>query len=302
MKFYKVSKEHSRRIIEQLIPIINSDKKITVEEMDELYQLFLMFDFKQEERMEMLLELIQNRQISPEITIPEKLTLGEKIILAKELIKFRDLQKANTPEVHRIINKMVEMLKLKSRVLTSLISIINIEREVLKKWKDTDDINDLVPNLEELATYGVSIGLPLTLLSLFGIGGLSAVGVTSGLAAIGGLIGTFGFSPMIGGLIVLFIVAISSNRLMKKVIIPFMKKHSPDLLKKILLRKKVILRICNNITACLTEDISTLRQSGLFQKYFFKKRKLAGILKELTGIYIKRKEDIEKADIKEGKK
>ncbi len=171
MKFFKVNKEHSRRIIEQLLPIINSDKKVTVEEMDELYQLFLMFDFNQEERMEMLLELIQNRQISPEITIPEKLTLNEKIILAKELMKFKGLQKANTPEVHRIINKMVEMLKLKSKTLTSLITIIHIEKKVLKKWKDTDDINDLFPNLEELATYGVSIGLPLTLLSLFGIVG-----------------------------------------------------------------------------------------------------------------------------------
>jgi len=299
MKAFHINKQHSRKIIEQLIPIINSDKKITLDEMDELYQLFTAFHYSQKDRMEILEELIAENRMSYSSIELKKFNINEKIILAKELVRFKNLQHGDSTRISHIIEQNLRIIKLPTKVLKGIRKITIIEQMIFKKWQTTDDLNELLDFLEDAAANISSISLPLAILYFFGITGFSGAGITSGLAAIGSLVG-IGFSPMIGGLIVLFALAISSNLAMRKYAIPFLKKKLPGLLKKFFLRRGAILDICDKIIIGLKEDEILLKKTGLFKKHYFKKRKLAKTLNKLRQVYIKRKDNIKNADIKEG--
>ncbi len=276
-------------IIEHIIPIIKSDNIFEPEEIDELYKLFFIYKMDFQKRKEYLNKLIDPHN-KIEIVIPEdiKYKNKDKLFFAYEVLKLKSLQNFITPKIADYISIILKSLKINKRSIRKINNLIKKTSPLLRKLENEFSPSlfnvKLVENPTEMIDISFGTIVPLLTLYFSGSIGLSAIGITSGLAALGsGII----LSPMAEGIILLIIIGLFSKKFSSKIVTPFLQKY---------LKKIKISTIKNNInkyeyiTNMLKEDTKYLKTYKFFT-YFSKKEKkkyeLYKILRDKYNFYKK---------------
>jgi len=209
----KIPFGHKKLYIEILKHYIFQYKKPDINNLRRIYQIFAMMDLSQDERLDFL--NILNNQDSVELQDEDlnKLNIKTKISLLKDLEYFH----INDFKHSFQSNEIIKRLGLPQKFYQFIVDWLNWENKIMKKIGR----HDLVVNKEdipvELFKKATSLGIPLTALYLSGsVIGFSAVGITSGLTAIGNisLLVGLGLNPMAAGIVALLVLGISIKKIL----------------------------------------------------------------------------------------
>lgn len=279
-------------MLEQAVGIINSDNKIEVKEIDELYQLFFLLNYSADNREKILKKIIDKDDIDIQSFSPElkNYNKNERFLYVKEIMKFKDLQEGENDSIKNFVESLQKKFKITPKTLKFINELIGKENKLydIENW-DEETVIDVISN------FG-AIGIPLTALYFFGITGLSGAGILSGLAEIGAFFGTFGVSPAVGGIIMLMTMSGLIKINLKSKIGPEFLKMIKNLFKKKSRTEEDIVKMYMEIRNNIELDMKRFQFeiSDIGTKHFFTKNKLARVLKKLYKIYFQRIEKLQK--------
>ncbi len=133
-----------------------------------------------------------------------------KDILYLHRVRNRDLSwKDNT-----FIVKLQETLRVSTEQIEYIVDAIKSDEEILEKRKSDTEIKK---SMKEIAAKATAVGVPLAAIYLSGsVLGVSAAGLTSGLAALG-MGGILGFSSMFTGIGVAVLIGVGTYKGVKKI-------------------------------------------------------------------------------------
>ena len=139
-----------------------------------------------------------NRQIAS-YDEPVRIPLAKEILL----LNSRTIEPQTKAKARQILEK-INLSQDQLEVIGKFVSMENALLDALgagKEWKADPN------SVKELTSRAAAVGVPLAALNLAGIGGLSAVGITSGLAWLGGMSGLtiLGLNPMTAGIAALIL-------------------------------------------------------------------------------------------------
>lgn len=141
--------------------------------------------------------------------------INVKFSLLKDLLSIHralSADKDKTWTEYPTIQKMAETLDIEHEQVDEIeASLINSE-DILKNRQNDDQIKK---TLTDMGARAASVGVPLAALYFSGTMGVSAVGITSGLATIG-MKGFLGLSPMMAGIGALILVGVGTYSGLKK--------------------------------------------------------------------------------------
>lgn len=193
------SKEYSEII--SLIVRINYDGK------DRLKLRSYMCDYSQIEETDDLIEYINNNALEGSLDIIKKSLMKDILYLYKLKNQIETWKNDN------FIISLQNKFDIKDEHIELIIEAIKNDEEILLERKNDSEI---IKSMKNLAAKAGSIGVPLAAIYFSGsVVGMSAAGITSGLAAIG-MGGLLGFSGMVTGIGVVVLLGVGAYSGIKK--------------------------------------------------------------------------------------
>ncbi len=136
-----------------------------------------------------------------------------KMSLLKDLIALYAIEHGEEELIHdKFILTMADELDINSNELHVFLDTHKYNQSILEKRLNDSDIKKTI---KDISSKAASVGVPMAALYLSGTAGVSAIGMTSGLATLG-MGGLLGFSSMFTGVGVLALLGITSYQGMKK--------------------------------------------------------------------------------------
>jgi len=265
-----------------------NDGIIDAKEMAEILLLMTRIDLPAKSRM-ILREYMANRS---ELAAVEQLIriLDEQspdgqlksvhISLVKDLIYTYLSTAEGGLEQFAFFNKHRKLLRVSDAEIELAVEAIKLDRQLLKEDVSDDQI---VATFKDLSAKAAAVGTPLAAVYLSGsVIGLSAAGMTSGLAALG-MGGMLGLSSMATGIGVAVLIGVGTYAGVRKL-------TGADELTRFKRRELMlheVLKLTQSSISMLIEDINfiteTLNKAIVVQSMQSEKiRQLAGVLKQLT--------------------
>jgi hypothetical protein len=205
----------SKNYVSQLAKAIAADGVVDTKEVRRLYEVMAAFEIGADTRAEILDLLYFRPKDLAAIRIDDDILDDEemRIALAKDVlfIQAQDDKGSTDAVAKRILNQ----LEISAEQMDFLRDWVSWENAVLRRLGAGDaDLAD-EGALKELAARAAAVGVPLSALYLAGAIGFSAVGLTSGLAALGGASGLIllGLNPMTAGIAALIVTGISVKKI-----------------------------------------------------------------------------------------
>lgn len=199
------------------------DHQIDAQEYSELMSLVTRIHLSSDYRLQLRSYLSNPDEHTPTMTLIDELrdlsTTIDFSIVEKSL--FKDLLylfKLKRPLSAWFENKFLEELKgvlsISSEEIELISSAIQSDEDILTFRKNDSEI---AKSMKDLAAKAAAVGVPLTAIYLSGsVVGLSAAGLTSGLASLG-MGGLLGFSSMFTGIGVLVVIGVGTYQGLKKI-------------------------------------------------------------------------------------
>ncbi|MCD8761835.1 hypothetical protein RTF36_07015 [Mammaliicoccus sciuri] len=136
-----------------------------------------------------------------------------KMSLLKDLIALYAIEHGEEELIQdKFILTMADELDINSNELHVFLDTHKYNQSILEKRLNDSDIKKTI---KDISSKAASVGVPMAALYLSGTAGVSAIGMTSGLATLG-MGGLLGFSSMFTGVGVLALLGITSYQGMKK--------------------------------------------------------------------------------------
>ncbi|MBE7355441.1 hypothetical protein RM578_09130 [Staphylococcus haemolyticus] len=200
--------------------------------------------------------------------------------LMKDLIAIYMLENIDEEEVQdKFIFSLAEELDVTKEELDVFIFSYQQDRAILEQRLNDSDIKKTV---KDLSSKAAAVGVPMAALYMSGTAGVSAIGMTTGLASLG-MGGILGFSGMFTGVGVLALLGIGSYQGIKKLTGLNDEKNNKQrelMLQEIIKNNQQSLQILiedvNNITEILIEEIKKGKENTI------KIQKLAKILNSVS--------------------
>jgi hypothetical protein len=205
----------AKAFVLQLAKAIVADRLIDTNEVRRIYEVMAAFKIGGSTRAEILDYLYFNPtklkaiELDPEIVEDDEM----RIALAKDIL-FIESQDQNVA-TEAVAKGILDRLGVTPDQLNFLRDWVSWENAALRRLGAGEvDLAD-EGSVKELAGRAASVGIPLSALYLAGAVGFSAVGITSGLAALGGASGLvlLGLNPMTAGIAALIVTGISVKKL-----------------------------------------------------------------------------------------
>ncbi|SHE32180.1 hypothetical protein [Clostridium fallax] len=256
--------------IKAVINLISIDEKVNYKKIVEIYSLMTQINVSKEGRSE-IKEYIMSKTKENLYEVLDKMEenvpeASEKILhlsLIKDMIgRCISLNSYNDKE-KEIIHKISKKYKINDEQVEFLKEACENDFKIMNFTKDDSEI---IKDFKEIATKAAAVGVPVAAVYLSGsVVGLSAEGITSGLAALG-LGGVLGLSSMVTGLGVALIVGFGIYRGMKWLSINEKKeKHikSQFLVEQaIRSNQKIVSNLVEDITSYTSQLIELLKDSN----------------------------------------
>lgn len=199
------------------------EEQVDVEEYTEIMSLISRIELESESRLSIRAYLIDKDSIDQNDFLLEEIKkmiddVEFKILtqsLAKDILYLFGIKEdLNHWSNNLFIQDIFEYLKIKEEEVDLLIAAIKNDEDILKYRKNDTQIEK---SIKDLSSKAVAIGLPLTAIYFSGsVVGLSAAGITSGLAAMG-MGGLLGFSSMFTGIGALVLLGLGTYQGLKKI-------------------------------------------------------------------------------------
>ena len=205
----------SKNYVLQLAKAIAADGVVDTSEVRRMYEVMAAFEIGADTRAEILdLLYFRSKELSA-IRIDDDILDDEemRIALAKDVL-FVEAQD-QTGASDTVAKRILDQLRVSPEQMDFLRDWVTWENAALRRLGAGDaDLAD-EGGLKELASRAAAVGVPLSALYLAGAVGFSAVGLTSGLAALGGASGLvlLGLNPMTAGIAALIVTGISVKKL-----------------------------------------------------------------------------------------
>lgn len=227
------------------------------------------------------------------LTNSSELLIVKQSLMKDILYLFKLKNEAICYEADDEIMKLASVLNVSGEQLDVMKDAIKREEDVIKKrFSDTQ----IQSSIKELSSTAVAVGVPMAALYFSGTAGVSAIGMTSGLATLG--FSAFGLSSMFTGVGMIALIGVGTFHGMKKITgVKELEnnKQREKLLQEIIINSQkslnVIIEDVNMISLQLNKALNQSQENEL------KIRKLSKLLSVMsTGANIKTSE-INKAEI-----
>src|SRR5699024_2514638 len=199
------------------------EQQVDVEEYTEIMSLISRIELGSESRLSVRAYLIDKDSIDQnDILLEEIKKMIDDVdfnILTQSLSKdilylFGIKEDLNNWSNNLFIQEVFDYLNIREEEINVLIAAIKNDEDILKYRKNDTQIEK---SIKDISSKAVAIGLPLTAIYFSGsVVGLSAAGITSGLAAMG-MGGLLGFSSMFTGIGALVLLGLGTYQGLKKI-------------------------------------------------------------------------------------
>ncbi len=198
-----------------LMAAIAADGVIDDAELLQMYELFALLGTNPEERCRLVEALwmdpkeFASASIAPELTLDPDLSVA----LAKDLMLIQSTSR--TEKARKVAENLRRQFALRTDQINVLKQFVAVENKILRSLGAPGnwivDENDH----REWVSRAAAVGIPLAALNIAGIGGFSAVGITSGLASLGGMSGlvVLGLNPMTAGIGALILAGVTVKKI-----------------------------------------------------------------------------------------
>jgi hypothetical protein len=205
----------SKNYVLQLAKTIAADGVVETNEVRRIYEVMAAFEVGADTRAEILDLLYFRPKDLAGVKIDEQILddAEMRIALAKDVL-FVDAQN-HDESTDSVAQKILGQLEVTPEQMDFLRDWVSWENAALRRLGAGEaDLAD-EGSIKELASRAAAVGVPLSALYLAGAVGFSAVGITSGLAALGGASGLvlLGLNPMTAGIAALIVAGISVKKL-----------------------------------------------------------------------------------------
>lgn len=198
------------------------DKMIDSKEYAEIMSLIVRVDINKETRIKLRGYMCDADNIddieSLLMYLLENVPEGSLDVIKKSIVKdiiyiFKLKNDINSWESNDFIVSLKERLAIEDKHIELIIEAIINDEEILSKRKNDSEIKK---SMKDLAAKAGAVGVPLAAIYFSGsIVGMSAAGITSGLATIG-MGGVLGFSSMVTGVGVVVLLGVGTYKGIKK--------------------------------------------------------------------------------------
>lgn len=265
-----------------------NDEVIDAKEYAEIISFVVRIDLDKNKRLELrsYMAEIENQEDTIDLVeslINECKEIDKTLIvqsLMKDLISLYMLENMEEEEIQdKFIFSLAEELDITKDELDIFIFTYHQDKAILEHRLNDSDIKKTV---KDISSKAAAVGVPMAALYMSGTAGVSAIGMTSGLATLG-MGGVLGFSSMFTGVGVLALLGISSYQGMKKITGLNDEKNNKQrelMLQEIIKNNQKSLQILiedvNNITDKLMHEIKKGEENSI------KIQKLAKILNNVS--------------------
>lgn len=201
---------------------LSSGDVIDSEEYSEIISFIVKINMTPENRIKLRGYMLSNSNIEDTSILLERLeflSTDEEINLVKKSL-MKDVL-----NIYKINNDLINWKE--DRYLLNLASTLEVTKEEISLFVETIQRNEdiisqrlddtqITKSLKDLSAKAVAVGVPMAALYFSGTVGVSAVGMTSGLAALG-MGGVMGFSSMFTGVGTIALIGVGAYQGMKKV-------------------------------------------------------------------------------------
>lgn len=203
-----------------------------------------------------------------------------KLSLLKDLVALYAIEHEESELIQdKFMLTVAEEFDINSKELHVFLDTYKYNQSILEERLNDSDIKK---TLKDISSKAASVGIPMAALYLSGTAGVSAIGMTSGLATLG-MGGILGFSSMFTGVGVLALLGITSYQGMKK--ITGLNDEKNNKLRELMLQE--IIKNNQKSLQYLIEDVNTISTKLINEikngeENSIKIEKLGKILKSIT--------------------
>ena len=236
------------------------DQQIDAEEYSELMSLVTRIHLSSDYRLQLRGYLSNPNEHAPTIALIDELrdlsttidfSIVEKSLFKDLLYLFKLKRPLSAWFENKFLEELKEVLSISREEIELISSAIQSDEDILTFRKNDSEI---AKSMKDLAAKAAAVGVPLTAIYLSGsVVGLSAAGLTSGLASLG-MGGLLGFSSMFTGIGVLVVIGVGTYQGLKK--ITGMKDIENNKQREYMLQ--AIIRNTQQTLNCLLEDINEI--------------------------------------------
>lgn len=199
------------------------DQQIDAEEYSELMSLVTRIHLSSDYRLQLRGYLSNPNEHAPTIALIDELrdlsttidfSIVEKSLFKDLLYLFKLKRPLSAWFENKFLEELKEVLSISREEIELISSAIQSDEDILTFRKNDSEI---AKSMKDLAAKAAAVGVPLTAIYLSGsVVGLSAAGLTSGLASLG-MGGLLGFSSMFTGIGVLVVIGVGTYQGLKKI-------------------------------------------------------------------------------------
>ncbi|TCI22621.1 hypothetical protein [Exiguobacterium sp. SL-9] len=236
------------------------DQQVDAQEYSELMSLVTRIHLSSDYRLQLRGYLSNPDEHTPTIALIDELrdlsttidfSIVEKSLFKDLLYLFKLKRPLSAWFENKFLEELKEVLYISREEIELISSAIQSDEDILTFRKNDSEI---AKSMKDLAAKAAAVGVPLTAIYLSGsVVGLSAAGLTSGLASLG-MGGLLGFSSMFTGIGVLVVIGVGTYQGLKK--ITGMKDIENNKQREFMLQ--AIIRNTQQTLNCLLEDINEI--------------------------------------------
>ena len=191
---------------------IIADGDVDPEEIARLYCVFAVLDTEAGERLELVRRLAFEPDAVNDTPVPDEILKNDELrfALARDALFVGQLQQGD-PATQQIVREILGRIQLTPTQADVMFDWVSLENRVLRQLGAGDEWMSPENSIKELTKRAAAVGLPIGALSVAGLAGLSAAGISSGLATIGGWTGLtlLNINPMTAGVAALIMAGIT---------------------------------------------------------------------------------------------
>lgn len=201
----------------------SDDEIIDSKEYAEIISLIVRIDYNSENRLKIRSYMCDNSEIEETESLirylNDNVPEGSLDVIRKSLIKdilyiYKIKNDINSWKENQFLTSLQAKLKVKEEQIDLIITAIRTDEEILSLRKNDSEIKK---SIKDLAAKAGAVGVPLAAIYFSGsVVGMSAAGITSGLATIG-MGGLLGFSGMVTGVGVVVLIGVGAYKGIKKI-------------------------------------------------------------------------------------
>ncbi|NMD71262.1 hypothetical protein HHO41_13235 [Bacillus sp. DNRA2] len=201
-----------------IVNLCNVDEDMDQKELVEIYSLMGQLKFDVQQRMEIRNYITMTDQDihsllgEMDTEIPEGSEEVLHLSLLKDCIRISKASINGLAETQRnFIHSIARIYSVSDDKISFLEEACELEGKILNGQISDSEITK---NIKDMAAKGGAVGVPIAAVYLSGTAGVSAVGITSGLATLG-LGGLFGLSAMVTGIGVAVLIGVGTYKTVK---------------------------------------------------------------------------------------